>query len=29
MIDRGGVSIAAQSDNTNAYAETVAMYVAS
>ena len=29
MIDSGGVSIAAQSDNTNAYAETVAMYVAS
>lgn len=29
MINNGGVSVAAQSDNTNAYAETVAMYVAS
>ena len=28
MIDKGGVSIAAQSDNTNAFAETVAMYIA-
>lgn len=29
MIDSDGVSIAAQSDNTNGFAETVAMYVAS
>jgi hypothetical protein len=29
MIDNGGKSIAAQSANTNAYAETVAMYIAS
>jgi glucan 1,3-beta-glucosidase len=28
MIDNAGTSIAAQSDNTNAFAETVAMYIA-
>jgi glucan 1,3-beta-glucosidase len=27
MIDRNGASVAAQSDNTNAFSETIAMYI--